>query len=96
MDRLTGERATVPFLPCVAGIFFPRFGMPPKPGTSGISSEVIRAIRRWKREHGQVPSMADWSHGATDHPSFGVAIDRFGSWRAALRVAPQIVAFDET
>jgi len=45
MDRLTSERATVPFLPCVAGIFFPRFGMPPKPGTSGISSEVIRAIR---------------------------------------------------
>lgn len=64
--------------------------------------DILAAIRRWNETYGRPPTAADWSPSRArrqgdeemvrrylegDWPSFGVVINHFGTWNAALAAA---------
>ena len=49
---------------------------------------IIDALRRDADRRGRPPFYAEWQHGASyEHPDTSTAVDRFGTWREALRAA---------
>src|SRR4051794_3671921 len=55
------------------------------------AAETVEAIRAWTVEHGHVPTEQDWEHASADHPSAGVVMRRFGSWKGGLAAAGYVL-----
>lgn len=48
---------------------------------------IVEALRAWAAVHGGAPSSSEWKDGASDRPSVGTVMARFGSWRAGVVAA---------
>lgn len=64
--------------------------------TNMTDEELLGSLRQFYEENGRVPSHRDFNNNPI-YPSFGVFIDRFGSWNNALEITGlQINRFSHT
>lgn len=55
--------------------------------TTWSPQRIVEAIQRWADEHGQPPRVSDWNRASVDHPTYQSAVEKFGSWNAAIQAA---------
>lgn len=60
-----------------------------KPMNYWTQDRIIDAMRRWKREHGKLPSNYEWTNAGSYWPAQSTVFKRFPSWRAAIAAAAE-------
>jgi hypothetical protein len=49
--------------------------------------QILEAMRRWRADHGRLPTSVEWSRSGADHPHATTVRQRFGSWARAASAA---------